>query len=237
MWLSARSRWEVECLTPKMGGAVCRAGDSALRKMKLVDNTPHSNREVGGTTFMQKRRRSGRVFPKALLTTVIALLLATSAAFASATWSNISGPTWNGAAWVLTGTVTLRSPHHYACMHVTVPDGPNAGTFSIRCPAGGTSGSHPFSCTVLQSQVAGATGLIPWYLFADSNSTCGRGNITLGNPGVNGSIDPSDPTVVSLAGRPVASGSGRPQVPLFLASAALLSGISIVFVRRRSTST
>lgn len=189
---------------------------------------------LGGVVIMSEIYGSRRPFVIILVLIFLLLFASATSVFAAATWSNISGPNWNGSAWVLDGTVTLRSPHHYACMHVTVPDGPNAGTFNLVCPASGTAGTHTFTCTLAASSVSGATSSIPWYLFADSNSSCAEGNTTLGTPNVNGSIDPTGPTAIVLAGaETLVSGTGS-QLIVPLALLVVLSAASLLLLKRRA---
>lgn len=127
---------------------------------------------------------------KIALITVV-LFLTTTAVYAGATWHSTNGPNENGSDWVLTGTATLSSPHHHVCMNVTVPEGPNAGSFTLLC-----SGTSNFTCSVPRVRITGSSVPVSWRLHADSASHCG-GNQTTGSPPTSGTF-PMSPTAISL---------------------------------------
>lgn len=139
--------------------------------------------------------------PRSMFAIAIVLLAAffaaTTIALAGASWNIDIGntPYWDGNDWIFQGTVTLTNPHHYSCVHVSVPDGPNSGSYRHVCSGGGGAGTHNFQCVIPGASVADTSVPAQWYLFADSNSSCTSGNIVRGPEGYFG---PTGPTAITL---------------------------------------
>ena len=163
-----------------------------------------------------------------------ALFVMTSIALAGASWTIDAGstPEWNGTDWIFQGTVSLRNPHHYSCVHVTVPSGPNAASFSQLCSDGGGAGTFAFQCVIPGSSVAESSVPAEWYLFADSNSSCSSGNIVRG-PG--GSFGPTGPTAIVLGDTVINPNDGY--LPSFLIAIMLMAAATgLVVLRKRRAS-
>ena len=164
---------------------------------------------------------------------LVALLAITTIALAGASWTIDAEhtPTWNGVDWVFEGSVTLRNPHHYSCVHVSVPNGPNTGSFSQLCSGGGGAGTYAFQCVVSGSSVADSLAPAEWYLFADSNSSCNSGNIVRG-PG--GTFGPTGPTAISLWDAEVSTSEGFVRAVL-IAIILMAAATGLVVLRKRRT--
>lgn len=161
-----------------------------------------------------------------------AFFAATGIALAGASWNIENGntPYWDGTDWIFQGTVTLTNPHHYSCVHVIVPDGPNAGNFSQRCSGGGGAGTYNFQCVVSGSSVADTLVPAQWYLYADSNSSCSSGNIVRGP---QGSFGPLGPTAITLSDVTVGARYGyMPFVLVAMAVVAVATGMIVLWKRR-----
>lgn len=135
-----------------------------------------------------------RLFRSTSLALLLLLLLAALAS-ASATWSGVSGPTWNGTNWVITGSATLGSPHDTVCVGV---DTPTDAEVAVSC-----SGTTSFTCTITGASVANEPSAISWRLYASNMSNCSltTGNRTDGTPVTNGTFAPNGtgPNAVSLS--------------------------------------
>jgi hypothetical protein len=182
-----------------------------------------------------KNERNPRWSPLAIVTVLLAaFFMATTIALAGATWNIDIGntPSWDGADWIFQGTVTLTNPHHYSCVHVSVPDGPNAGTYRHVCTGGGGAGTHSFQCVIPGSSVASTSVPAQWYLFADSNSSCTSGNIVRGPEGYFG---PTGPTAVTL--KEVAVGADYGYLPFILIAVVVIAAAAglVVLWRGRSS--
>ena len=156
------------------------------------------------------------------------LLLSGTTAFAGATWLGTNGPNWNGTNWVQTGDVILTNPHHHVCMSVSVPDGPNAGSFTFLC-----SGTSSFNCTISGSSVSSSSGAITWQLSGHSSNSCG-GN-TVGGPSGTFALNGTSPTAVTLSDSPSAMLSSN-MVWVVIPLALLLLGVSLYVIRRNNNS-
>ncbi len=134
---------------------------------------------------------------RSLMLTMLLLVVVAALASAGATWSGVSGPSWNGTNWVITGSATLTSPHTAAvCVGV---DTPNDVEVAVVC-----SGTSTFTCTITGASVASEpAGGIAWRLYASNQSDCSltSGNRTDGTPAQNGTFASggTGPTAVALS--------------------------------------
>ena len=163
---------------------------------------------------------------------VFAALVFVGVALAAATNWSTNGPNWNGTNWVLTGTVTLTGPDRFVCMTVTVPSGPNQGSFTVYCPTGGN-----FTCTVSGSSVASSQGAISWQLDTYRFYSQFIGCLVQQTSGPSGTFAPNGtgPNAVTL--QSLSSSQGPTGLPSLLIGAALLATLAMVatattFLRR-----
>lgn len=171
-----------------------------------------------------------RRLPVILTGVLILLLVVVCIVYADASWSDVSGPTWNGTNWVLTATVTYSGnpQQKTTCISGSFPP---AGTFGPIVCADPAPDGGAITCTIPGSSVANATNDVSWQLTGyTANGVCNGNDVA----GPSGTFAPNGtgPNTVSL----VSFEAGRtPLVQGFAAGVVVMSTFlgASAFVRRR----
>lgn len=151
---------------------------------------------------------------KLVLTGVLALLLAAAGiVYAGASWSGVTGPSWNGTDWVLTANVTYTGGHKTTCISGTFPP---AGTFGPIVCADPAPDGGAITCTIPGSSVANASNDVSWQLTGWTGSASCTGT---DETGPSGTFAPNG--TGSTAVKLVSFGAGRTR-PMNGAAAAVV---------------
>lgn len=175
---------------------------------------------------MRTQTRRTRSLTTAATAAAAAFVIAVGIVLATS-YTNISGPSWNGTDWVLTGEVTYTGGDKTTCIRGTFTTSGGPATYGpIFC----SSNTSPFTCTIPGPSVANATGAVTWLITTHtSNDSCGgsESNGPSGTFALNG----TGPLAVRLDRLSAEAGARLPW-PALLGLVGVVAGMT-VFRRRR----